>query len=77
MFWYKLWHFRKAYLLSSLLVVTLKEEGDYLNSVKYYRKGLDALKKYPGDNDLNAVRQDAEQALRYIIEMEEKINQSK
>jgi CubicO group peptidase (beta-lactamase class C family) len=55
----------------------LKEQGDYLNSIKYYRKGLDVLKKYPGDNDLNAVRKDAEQALRYIIEMEELINQRK
>ena len=53
----------------------LKEKGDYLNSIMYYRKGLDVLKKYPGSNDLNAVRKDAEQALRYISEMEAKIDQ--
>jgi hypothetical protein len=38
-----------------------------------YRKGLEQLKKHPEANDLKAVKKDADQALVYIKESEEKI----
>ncbi len=51
----------------------LMQKKDYLNAIKYYKEGLDILHKYPEENDLNAVKKDAEKALVYIKEMEEKI----
>ena len=51
----------------------LREKGDYPNSILYYMKGLEILKEYPENNDLNAVKKDADQALIYIKEMKEKI----
>ena len=49
------------------------QKGDYLTSFKYYKKGLEILKRYPKDNNLNAVKKDAEKALVYVKEMEQKL----
>jgi tetratricopeptide (TPR) repeat protein len=51
----------------------LMRKGNYCNSIKYYRKGLEVLKTYPAENDNNAVKKDAEKALQMIKEMEDKI----
>jgi tetratricopeptide (TPR) repeat protein len=56
----------------SYAYVFMKKE-DYLNAIKYYKKGLDILNKYPENNDQNSVKKDSEQALIYIKEMEEKL----
>jgi hypothetical protein len=50
------------------------QKGDYRNSIDYFRKGLNVLKKYPEKNDLVSVKKDTDQALVYIKEMEEKIS---
>lgn len=64
--------FLKSYNTYDSYAYVLKEKGDYLNSIKFYKKGLEMLKKYPGANDLRAMKKDADQALVYIKEMEEK-----
>ena len=65
--------FPKSYNVYDSYAFILMQKKDYMNSIKYYKEGLDVLKKYPEANDLNAVRKDAEQALIYIKEMGEKI----
>jgi hypothetical protein len=49
------------------------KKGDYPNAIKYYRKGLVALKKYPDDNNPEKVAKDAENVVAYIKAMEEKL----
>ena len=48
----------------------LKETGDYSNAVRYYKKGLDILQKYPGENNSESIQQDAENAQKFINEFE-------
>jgi len=65
--------FPRSYNTYDSYAYILMQKGDYKNSIKYYEKGLEVLKTYPGDNDLNAVKADAEKALVYIREMEDKL----
>jgi tetratricopeptide (TPR) repeat protein len=65
--------FPRSYNTYDSYAFILHEKGDYRNSILYYRKGLEILRKYPEANDLNAVKKDADQALVYIKEMEENI----
>jgi CubicO group peptidase (beta-lactamase class C family) len=65
--------FPRSYNTYDSYAYVLMKKEDYLNAIKYYKKGLDILNKYPEDNDLNAVKKDSEQALIYIKEMEEKL----
>ena len=51
----------------------LRQIGDYQNSIKYYKLGLDVLKKYPRSNNNDSVKKDAENALKSIKEMELKL----
>jgi len=64
--------FPKSYNTYDSYAYVLKEKGDYQNSIKYYKKGLEILKEYPEENDLKAVKKDSEKALEYIKEMEAK-----
>jgi tetratricopeptide (TPR) repeat protein len=51
----------------------LMQKGDYRNSIRYYKMGLEILKKYPQVNNSESVLKDAENALKSIKEMELKI----
>jgi CubicO group peptidase (beta-lactamase class C family) len=48
----------------------LKKKGNYINSIKYYKMGLQMLKKYPETNKSESVLKDVENALKSIKEME-------
>jgi CubicO group peptidase (beta-lactamase class C family) len=65
--------FPKSYNTYDSYAFILHEKGDYRNSIKYYSKGLEILKNHPEANDLSAVKKDADQALVYIKEMQEKL----
>ena len=64
--------FPKSYNTYDSYAFVLKETGDYQNSIIFYRRGLEILRKYPEANDLNAVKKDADKALEYIRQMEER-----
>ncbi len=64
----------KSYNTYDSFAYILMQKGDYKSSIAYYKEGLAVLKKYPEENDLKAVKKDSDQALIYIKEMEEKIN---
>jgi CubicO group peptidase (beta-lactamase class C family) len=51
----------------------LMQKGDYRNSIKYYKTGLEILQKYPRINNSESVLKDAENAKKSIKEMELKI----
>jgi tetratricopeptide (TPR) repeat protein len=51
----------------------LMQQGDYLNSIRYYKMGLQILKEYPQMNTGESVLKDAENALKAIKTMESKI----
>lgn len=65
--------FPRSYNTYDSYAYVLMQKGDFNNSIKYYRKGLEVLKNYPGDNDTDDIKGDAEKALVYIREMENKI----
>ena len=44
----------------------LKETGDYSTAIRYYKKGLEVLKKYPDKNTGESIRQDSENAKKFI-----------
>jgi hypothetical protein len=52
----------------------LMQKGDYMNSIKYYKMGLQILEEYPQMNNSESVKKDAENALKSIKEMELKLN---
>jgi CubicO group peptidase (beta-lactamase class C family) len=62
--------FPKSYNTYDSYAYVLKEKGDFVNSIKFYKKGLEILSKYPEANNLNSVKKDADQAVLYIKEME-------
>jgi tetratricopeptide (TPR) repeat protein len=49
---------------------SLKQKGDYVNAIRFYKLGLQILKDYPQLNDGESVRKDAEKAEKSIKEME-------
>jgi tetratricopeptide (TPR) repeat protein len=65
--------FQKSYNTYDSYAYILMQKGDYKNSIAFYKKGLEVLKKHPESNDFKAVKKDSEQALVYIKEMQEKI----
>jgi CubicO group peptidase (beta-lactamase class C family) len=48
----------------------LMQKGDYVNSIRYYKKGLQILKEFPQMNNNESIQKDAENALKSIKEME-------
>jgi CubicO group peptidase (beta-lactamase class C family) len=52
----------------------LMQKKDYASSIHYYKKGLEILELYPEENSGEQVQKDAKKALKYIKEMEEKLN---
>jgi CubicO group peptidase (beta-lactamase class C family) len=66
--------FLRSYNACDSYAYVLMQLGDYGNAVKYYKQGLSVLREYPEDNNPDAVKADAEKALVYIREMEEKIH---
>jgi len=44
----------------------LKETGDYSNAVKFYKKGLEILNKYPDKNTGESIQQESENAKKFI-----------
>lgn len=65
--------FPKSYNTYDSYAYALMKKGDYRNSIKSYKKGLDVLNKNPESNMFGSVKKDAEKALEYIKEMEEKL----
>ncbi len=65
--------FPRSYNAFDSYAYALMQLGDYVNAVKYYKLGLEVLREYPGDNNLEAVKADAEKALVYIREMEKEM----
>ena len=51
----------------------LMQKGDFHNSIRYYKTGLQILQKYPRINNSESVLKDAENARKSIKEMELKI----
>jgi CubicO group peptidase (beta-lactamase class C family) len=51
----------------------LMQKGDYKNSIKYYKQGLEIIEKHPELNSSESVKKDAENALKAVREMEAKI----
>jgi len=66
--------FPRSYNTYDSYAYILMKKGDYTSSIKYYRIGLEVLKNYPMENNNDMVRKDAENALAYIKDMEEKLN---
>jgi CubicO group peptidase (beta-lactamase class C family) len=66
--------FPRSYNTYDSYAFILMKKGDYTSSIKYYRLGLEVLKNYPLENNNDMVRKDAENALAYIKDMEEKLN---
>ena len=64
--------FPRSYNACDSYAYALMEKKDYPNSIKYYRKGLEVLAKYPEENTGESVRRDAGKALESIREMEAK-----
>jgi CubicO group peptidase (beta-lactamase class C family) len=54
----------------------LMQKGDFINSIKYYKMGLQILNEYPQMNSSESVLKDAENALKSIKEMELKTESS-
>ena len=65
--------FPRSYNTYDSYAFILMKKGDYTSSIKYYRIGLEVLKDYPLENYNDMVRKDAENALAYIKDMEEKL----
>ena len=65
--------FPQSYNTYDSYAYVLRQIGDYQNSIKYYKLGLDVLKKYPLSNNKDLVKKDAENALKSIKEMELKL----
>jgi len=55
----------------------LMQKGDYQNSIKYYKLGLQILAKFPKENNSESVLKDAKNAERTIAEIETKIKSTK
>jgi len=68
--------FPESYNTYDSYAYMLMQKRDYRKSIDYYKKGLEILKMYPEKNDLISVKKDAEQALLYIKEMQEKIRKN-
>ncbi len=51
----------------------LMQKGDYVNSIRYYKMGLQILKRYPQLNNSETVLKDAENAIKSIESMKLKI----
>lgn len=52
----------------------LMQLKEYESAIRFYKEGLKILQKYPHENSSDQVRQDAQNALKYIAEMEAKIS---
>ena len=65
--------FPRSYNTYDSYAFILMKKGDYTSSIKYYRIGLEVLKNYPLENNNDMVRKDADNALAYIKDMEEKL----
>ena len=62
--------FPSSYNTYDSYAYVLKQKGDYLNSIKYYKKGLQIIKEFPQINNNESILKDAENALKSIKEME-------
>jgi CubicO group peptidase (beta-lactamase class C family) len=67
----------KSYNTYDSFAYMLMQKQDYSSSIKYYRKGLEILQKYPEENKSQQIQEDAQKALEYITEMEQKLNTTK
>jgi len=52
----------------------LMQKGDYINSIKYYNEGLKILNKFPQENNSESIIKDAENAVKSIEMMKEKLS---
>jgi CubicO group peptidase (beta-lactamase class C family) len=66
--------YARSYNTYDSFAYALMQKGDLVNSIKYYRKGLEILDLYPGDNNLDLIKSDSDKAIVYIKVMEEKLN---
>ena len=65
--------FPKSYNTYDSYAFALKQKGDYSESIKWYKKGLDVLAKYPELNKGGSIVKDSANAHKLISEMEEMI----
>lgn len=65
--------FPHSYNTYNSYAYVLMQKEDYLNSIRYYKMGLEVLKKYPQLNRGESILKDAEKAFRSIEEMESKL----
>jgi CubicO group peptidase (beta-lactamase class C family) len=61
--------FPRSYNAYDSYAYVLMQKNDRRNSIKYYKKGLEILRKFPDENRGESVRRDAEKALEWIKEM--------
>jgi CubicO group peptidase (beta-lactamase class C family) len=69
--------FPRSYNTYDSYAYALKERGEYAKSVVYYRKGLEILQEYPGQNSSPSVQNDAAGAAKIISELEEMLSKRK
>jgi CubicO group peptidase (beta-lactamase class C family) len=65
--------FPQSYNTYDSYAYVLQQIGDYQNSIKYYKLGLNVIKKYPHSNNSDSIKKDAENALKSIKDMETKL----
>ena len=65
--------FPNSYNVYDSYAYALRQQGEFAESIKYYAKGLEVLKRYPEQNSGPSVQQDALNAVKSISEMEERL----
>jgi len=69
--------FPKSYNTYDSYAYALMQKQEYAASIRYYREGLEILKKYPRENAGPQIEKDAQNALEFIKEMESKLSTEK
>jgi CubicO group peptidase (beta-lactamase class C family) len=63
----------ESYNVYDSYAYVLMKEGKYSDAIRYYKKGLEVLEKFPGCNNIEMVKGEVKMAKIYIKEMEEKL----
>lgn len=66
--------FPKSYNTYDSYVYVLMQKKEYASAIRCYRQGLKMLQLHPEENKSDQVQKDAQKALEFIKEMEEKLN---
>jgi CubicO group peptidase (beta-lactamase class C family) len=68
-----MFQFPKSYDVYDSYAYALMQKEKYIESINYYKKGFEVLKKYPELNNNDSVKKCVENALKNIKKMEEKL----